>query len=75
MVDMRLSNDKLRRRAADMVAELAGCDAPAAAAALAQAGGRIKPAVLIARGHAPDAALMLLRQHGFHLRPALEASP
>jgi N-acetylmuramic acid 6-phosphate etherase len=72
MVDMRLSNAKLRRRAADMVSDLSGCDALAAAAALDAAGGRIKPAVLVASGLTPDAAEALLARHEFRLRPALD---
>lgn len=72
MIDMRLSNDKLRRRAADMVVDLAGCDEATASAALDAAGGGIKLAVLVARGHTPQAAASLLARHGGHLRPALE---
>ena len=46
MVDVRATNDKLRRRALRMVQEITGADAPAAEAALAAAGGRVKPAVV-----------------------------
>jgi N-acetylmuramic acid 6-phosphate etherase len=72
MVDMRLSNAKLRRRAADMVRDLSGCDAELAAAALNATGGRIKPAILVARGLSADAAHALLARHDFRLRPALD---
>jgi N-acetylmuramic acid 6-phosphate etherase len=71
MVDMRLSNRKLRARAAGMVAALADVDAAAAEAALAAAGGRIKPAVLVARGTDPARAQALLDESGDNLRAAL----
>jgi N-acetylmuramic acid 6-phosphate etherase len=48
MVDMRISNKKLRRRSVEMVAELAGVDEAAAQAALGAAQGHIKLAVLMA---------------------------
>lgn len=47
MVDMRISNKKLRRRSVEMVAELAGIDEAAAQAALTAAKGHIKLAVLM----------------------------
>jgi N-acetylmuramic acid 6-phosphate etherase len=72
MVDMRLSNRKLRARAADMVAFISGADLPEAEAALGRAGGRIKPAVLIALGVDPDHAAALLADAGGHLRTAIE---
>ena len=70
MVDMRLSNAKLRRRAAAMVADLAGVPDAAAEAAL-QAAHAIKPAVLVARGLSVEEARTLLARHGQVLRPAL----
>lgn len=73
MVDMRPTNDKLRARAAAMVAGLAGVTEPQAALALVTTGQRIKPAVLVARGLTPEAADRLLAAHGDRLRPALEA--
>lgn len=73
MVDMRLSNRKLRARAAGMVAQITGSDPAAAEAALERSGGRIKPASLIALGAAPDQARQLLDRAGGNLRGALSA--
>ena len=67
MVDMRLSNAKLRARAARIVARIGETDLPAAEAALDAAGGSIKRAVLIARAMNPDT----LDQTGGNLREAL----
>jgi N-acetylmuramic acid 6-phosphate etherase len=71
MVDMQLSNAKLRKRAEKMVAGLAGCGEAAAAAALAASGGRIKPAVLVAMGRTVEEAEALLAANGGNLRRAL----
>jgi N-acetylmuramic acid 6-phosphate etherase len=71
MVDMRMSNRKLRGRGAAMVAEITGVDAQVAAAALDRAGGEIKPAVLIASGLGPAHAAAVLRETGGDLRQAL----
>ncbi len=71
MVDMQARNAKLRRRAVAMVAELAGCDATAAAAALAATGQRVKPAILVARGLAVERAAAALAAAGGNLRRAL----
>jgi N-acetylmuramic acid 6-phosphate etherase len=49
MVDMRASNEKLRRRAVRMVAAIAGVDEDEAAAALAAADLRVKTAVVMLR--------------------------
>jgi N-acetylmuramic acid 6-phosphate etherase len=68
MVDMQLSNAKLRKRAVTMVAGLAGCGEAEAAAALAASGGRIKLAVL-GRGFVEAEAL--LAASGGSLRRAL----
>lgn len=73
MVDMRLSNRKLRARAAGMVAQITGSDPAAAEVALERSGGRIKPASLIALGAAPDQARQLLDRAGGNLRGALSA--
>jgi N-acetylmuramic acid 6-phosphate etherase len=50
MVDMKPSNVKLKARAVDIVAHIAGCSATHATAVLDQAGGDIKIAVLMAKG-------------------------
>jgi N-acetylmuramic acid 6-phosphate etherase len=71
MVNMRVANAKLRRRATDMVARIAGCDLDHAAAALQETGGDIKLATLVVLGFSlEDAAAMLLRAGG-NLRTAL----
>lgn len=71
MVDMNARNEKLRRRAARMVMQLAGCDETGALAALAQAGWRVKQAVLIVGGLDSAAADALLLRYGGRLRAAL----
>ena len=71
MVSMRAENIKLRQRAAEIVAEIAGCEIEAAAAALEASGNRIKPASLIARGADAADAERLLEEAGGNLRVAL----
>lgn len=73
MVDMVVSNDKLRRRAQAMVGQLAACPADVAIAALAAADDDIKTAVLIAMGQNRSAARDILEAHGDNLRRALES--
>jgi N-acetylmuramic acid 6-phosphate etherase len=71
MVNMHVANNKLRHRATDMVARIAGCDLDHAAAALQETGGDIKLATLVVLGfNLEDAAAMLLRAGG-NLRTAL----
>lgn len=71
MVDMRPQNAKLRARARDMVAHLAGVAGPVAESALIATGWQIKPAVLVAHGLDPAAAEQaLVRAEGI-LRVAL----
>ncbi len=66
MVDVRASNDKLRRRALQMVQEITGAAPDAASAALAAADGRVKPAVvaLLAGVNAAEATQRLARSGG-----------
>lgn len=71
MVDMVPTNAKLRKRAVEMVANLAACSEPDAAAALAASNGHIKTAVLVASGLTIDAATELLAKSGGNLRRAL----
>jgi N-acetylmuramic acid 6-phosphate etherase len=71
MVDMRVSNAKLRHRAVEMVREIAGVDRPAAEMALGNAAGDIKRAVLIALGQTPEQSTTSLRSAGGNLRIAL----
>lgn len=71
MVDLRVTNAKLRTRAEAMVAELAGVGGASAAAALDAAGQRVKPAILVARGLSPVAATARLADADGDLRRAL----
>jgi N-acetylmuramic acid 6-phosphate etherase len=73
MVDMRARNAKLRARAVRMLCELTSCTEPEAQAALAQADGKIKLAVLIGRGMPAAEAEALLVGHAGNLRAALGA--
>jgi N-acetylmuramic acid 6-phosphate etherase len=71
MVDMQISNIKLKARAERMVAQIAGCDARTAEAALSQSAGNIKLAVLLARGKSPNEAIDLLEASHGNLRHIL----
>ena len=73
MVNVQADNAKLVGRAARIVAGVAGVDEDAARAALAQTGGAVKPAILVAQGRTPDDAEQALRQSGGHLAPFLAA--
>ena len=73
MVDVRPQNAKLRARACDMVASIAGVAPEAATQALEQAEGRVKPAVLIALGASAAEAEVALAQAGGVLRRAMAA--
>jgi N-acetylmuramic acid 6-phosphate etherase len=72
MVDLRLTNAKLRRRAVRIVRDAAGVDENTAAAALSAAGGHAKTAIvaLLAGVDAAEAAARLDRARG-HVRDAL----
>lgn len=74
MVDMAQTNTKLRARAATMVSELAGVGPDAAAAALTEAGGAIKLAILLARGWTGPAALSALSDHQGRLGDVLDGN-
>lgn len=71
MVDMQLTNAKLRRRAVRMIGEITGCTENDAADALKKADDSIKLAVLVVKGLEPDAGRDLLKQHDGNLRAAL----
>jgi len=75
MVHMRPTNEKLRRRAAQMVVTITGCSDEAAASALANADGDVKLAVLLASGAEKAAAEAALRKHDGNLRFALAEFP
>ena len=74
MVDLLLTNDKLKQRAVRMICAITGVDAEGARAALDTAGDNTKVAILIANGHALDDADALLSQHDGNLRQALAAT-
>jgi N-acetylmuramic acid 6-phosphate etherase len=74
MVDVRASNDKLRRRAIRIVETLAGVASAPAREALDRCGGEAKTAVVhLLRRLDPAAARERLAAHGGILRRALEA--
>lgn len=72
MVNLRVDNMKLRKRAARIVSAIAGCSEEQAAGFLEKAGGSVKSAVLLAAGARNVAAAdELLEGTGQKLRPAL----
>lgn len=71
MVGLIADNEKLRARAAGMVAAIAGVAQSAAEPALREAKGNVKRAVLIAKGLSIGAADALLDQSDENLRAAL----
>lgn len=71
MTSMRVSNDKLRRRATEMICEIARVDRAIAEDALAQADGDIKLATLIALGNSPGQGAASLAAAEGNLRVAL----
>ena len=72
MVNVEAGNAKLRRRAATIIATIAGVEEASAAGALDQSGGHVKPAVLLCAG-AKDiaAAQRLLAATNGNLRLAM----
>ncbi|HGG65383.1 MAG TPA: N-acetylmuramic acid 6-phosphate etherase [Rhodobacteraceae bacterium] len=74
MVNLLADNAKLRKRAAGMVAAIAGVDDARADACLQASGGAVKPAVLLAAGvdDLEQASALLNATHG-NLRVALTA--
>jgi len=73
MVNMQVSNAKLRQRAIRMVSTLAGVEPGPAEAALDAGGRDIKTAVLVARGLSPDDARTRLETAQGSLGAALDA--
>jgi N-acetylmuramic acid 6-phosphate etherase len=71
MVDMRASNEKLRRRAERMVVQLTDCGSDDAIQALERADGDLKLAVMLISGFELSAAEAALAHHGGNLRSAL----
>jgi N-acetylmuramic acid 6-phosphate etherase len=74
MVDVLLTNEKLKARALRMIREITGVDGDSARAALQTAGNKPKVAILVAKGIALDDANALLAQHDGNLRQALAAA-
>lgn len=72
MINMRLTNRKLRGRAVEIICEIADVDTSAAEAALEQADGDIKLAALIALGGTPQQSAASLEAAGGNLRTAIE---
>jgi N-acetylmuramic acid 6-phosphate etherase len=73
MVDLRATSDKLRDRARRIVARVGRVDDDRARAALAEAGGQVKVAVLMLRcGLSAAPAAALLEAAGGSLRRALD---
>ena len=72
MVDLVVTNQKLRLRSVRILRQLCGLSEEAACRVLAEAGGSLKAAILMAKRHigAADAA-ELLERHGSILRRAL----
>ncbi|MEM0929330.1 MAG: N-acetylmuramic acid 6-phosphate etherase [Pseudomonadota bacterium] len=74
MVNMVISNDKLRRRGAEIVRQLSGVALGVADQHLEQADLDIPTAVLMARGLEKDHAVALLREHDHNLGRAIESA-
>jgi N-acetylmuramic acid 6-phosphate etherase len=72
MVDVRATNEKLRRRAARLVELATGVDTGAAEDALGQCGGEVKTAIAMLRlGISPEAARQQLKAASGRLRVVL----
>ncbi len=73
MVDLRATNEKLRRRALRIVQEITGAPADTARDALEAAGHRVKPAlVALIAGVDTETAERLLHETGGRVRDAIE---
>ena len=74
MVDLRASNQKLRDRAARIVATVSGVSREEAFAWVEKAGGHVKVAIVMQeRGLSREESVALLERHDGRLRPALES--
>jgi N-acetylmuramic acid 6-phosphate etherase len=74
MVDVSVSNAKLEDRALRILADLAGVERSRGRALLAESGGSVKSALLMAAsGWDAPAAAAALQRHGPSLRATLEA--
>jgi len=71
MVNLNVSNEKLRHRAVAILIRITGSTRDAAAAALEQCRGQVKPAALVIKGLSPREANEALVRSGGNLRTAL----
>ncbi len=71
MVNLSVSNEKLRQRAIAILVRITGCSREAAGEALECCRGQVKPAVLVIRGLTPQQAGEALVKSGGNLRTAL----
>ena len=71
MVNLRVDNTKLHKRAVRMLVDIAHVDETEASIALNACGGHIKQAALVARGLAPEEATRVLAQTRGNLRAAM----
>jgi N-acetylmuramic acid 6-phosphate etherase len=75
MIDLKPTNEKLRMRSRRILREIAGIDDARAVELLAQAGGRLKPALVCALADvSPSRAQELLDAHGGQVREAVRAT-
>lgn len=71
MVDLRVDNAKLHKRAVTMLVDITHVDERRASDALDACGGRVKQAALVARGLAPEEAARVLAETHGNLRAAM----
>jgi N-acetylmuramic acid 6-phosphate etherase len=71
MVNLNVSNEKLKHRAHAILMRITGCTREAATTALEQCAGQVKPAVLVIKGLTPKQANEALVKSGGNLRSAL----
>jgi N-acetylmuramic acid 6-phosphate etherase len=71
MINVRVENAKLQRRALDMLRGITGCSEAEAVTALAECGDDLKQAVLVLNGMSAEAAAAALTEAGGNLRRAL----
>jgi N-acetylmuramic acid 6-phosphate etherase len=71
MVNLNVSNEKLRHRAVAILMRITGSTREAATSALEQCRGQVKPAALVIKGFTPREASEALVRSGGNLRTAL----
>lgn len=71
MTHMSVSNDKLRRRAVDIISSIAGTSPENSEVALAESGNDLPVAILIATGHGREEAKRLLGEADYSVTRAL----